>query len=151
MQKNKLDKIFGPIGSGIGLLIIIFGVFTLSESYLGIFVILIGIFVAFSTIVVYIDYQQNKIKFSNNLFGIIPVGKWLDIAPNMKIGIKKSNKRWRIHSRSNRHTDIHEKSYRLVLYDIHEKELIQIKKFDNLNLAKKESLKIAEALGIELM
>ena len=88
---NRLEKSFGPIGSAAGMFMFIAGlVTTCFISLIGLILVLIGAFVGFTTTSTLIDLKNNKIKLSNNLFGIIKIGKWIDIKSNMKIGIKKS-------------------------------------------------------------
>jgi hypothetical protein len=148
MMKNKLYKVFGPLVSNLGILITMVGfAFLLESLIIGIIIVLMGIFIAFSYTGTIIDINKKRIKYVNYLFGIMPVGKWLDIKPEMRIGIKKSNKRWRMYSRSNRSLDINEKTYLLILYTTDGKEILQIKKLSDLNTAKTEGIKIAKLLG----
>ncbi|MDR2009439.1 MAG: hypothetical protein LBQ22_03050 [Bacteroidales bacterium] len=151
MINNKLYKIFGPFSSGIGIVVIIIGIMTLFENVLiGIIIILIGIFVGFSYTSTVVDINKKRIRFLNNLFGLIPVGKWVDIKSDMKIGLKRNNKRWRIYSRSNRKFDLYEKDYLLILYDYNDKVIMPVKKNDNLECAKSEGVGIAEQFGINI-
>ena len=94
------------------------------------------------------DYENKRMKFSNNLFGIISVGKWVAIENNMKVGIIKSKKTWRSYSRGNRTLDITNNDFRILLYDSENRQVMPIKKVDTMDIAKKEMKEIAENLGL---
>lgn len=127
------------------------GIIALFESLLAIIIILFGAFVGFSYTNTVIDIAKKRIKFSNNIFGIIPFGKWITISHDMKIGIRKSNKIWRTYSRSNRKFDLNEKCYLINLFDSNDRIIVPIKKVENLDLAKSEGLKIAKQLNINVI
>jgi hypothetical protein len=57
----------------------------------GLILIIIGAFIGFTTSSTLVDFDKKRIKFSNNLFGIITTGKWTYINSDMKFGIKKSS------------------------------------------------------------
>ena len=97
---------------------------------------MIGAFVGFTSTSTLIDFDKKRIRFSNNIFGIISIGRWIAIQADMKIGIKKSNKVWRAYSRSNRTLDIVSNDYILILYDSKGKEIMPLYKSDNLDTAK---------------
>ena len=56
--------------------------------------VIVGAFVGFSSSSTFIDFDQKRVKFSNNIFGLIRTGKWMAIEPNMKIGLNISNQVW---------------------------------------------------------
>ena len=90
--KNKLEIAFGPFGSSTGFFIMIGGIIATFYSLIGPVIVIIGAFAAFTSTSTRIDTDKKRIKLSNNLFGIIPVGKWIEIKPGMKLGLKKSLK-----------------------------------------------------------
>lgn len=138
MAKNKLDKAFGPTGSSAGLFIMVVGIATTFTSLFGLILILIGAFVGLSSTSTLIDFEKRRIKFSNNLFGFIQIGKWIAVEPTMKIGITDSNVTWRSYSRGNRSLDIDEKDFRLVLFDSDSIELLHLKKTYSFESARTE-------------
>ncbi|MCX6268223.1 MAG: hypothetical protein NTW16_12835 [Bacteroidetes bacterium] len=146
--KNRLDKAFGPAGSFAGMIIFIAGII-LTYFYLSAaFLILIGGFVGFTSTGSIIEYDKKRIKFSNDIFGFIPTGKWIQILPNMKIGIKESNQRYRAYSQGNRSLDVDKKDFRLILFDSDNKEIMTIKKYKTLDLAKAEYETIGNQMGL---
>lgn len=149
--KNKLDKSFGPAGTSAGIFLFAAGLIITFFSLPGLILVLIGAFVGFTSTSTLIDFDKKRIRFSNNIFGIIPIGQWISIQTDMKIGIKKSNKVWRAYSRSNRTLDIANNDYRLILYDSKGKEIMPLQKSDNLDSAKLNLDKISKQLGIGII
>lgn len=87
-------------------------------------------------------------KFSNNLFGFIQTGKWNDVDPTMKVGIKESNVTWTTFSRSNRSIDMVKKDFRITVYDSEDKEIMEISKHNSLESAMEKLRIISGQLGL---
>ncbi len=136
--KNKLDKAFGPVGSSTGMFMFVGGIVATYYSLIGIILLILGAFVGFTSTSTILDTVKKRVKFSNNLFGIIPNGKWIDIIEGMSLGIKKSHAGYRTYSRSNRHMDIHINDTRIVLLNTRKKQIMQIAKFNSAEDAKNE-------------
>lgn len=151
ITKNKLDKSFGPAGTSAGIFIFIAGIVVTFYSFTGLILVFIGAFVGFTSTSTMIDNDKKRIKFSNNLFGFIKTGQWIDIKPEMKLGLKKSNRVYRAYSRSNRTLDIDSKDIRLILYGVDNKQIMPIRKFDSLDIAKVELKKSGNQLGLSLI
>ena len=151
ITRNKLDKSFGPVGSFSGIVVFIAGLGTIWFSLFSLILVLIGAFVGLSYSSVEIDFDQKKVRFLNNLFGIIKSGQWVNVKPDMKIGISKSNKAWRSYSGGNRILDIPSVDYRLFLYNSSGKNLMPLKKFGDLTTTKKELELICKQLGVGKM
>jgi hypothetical protein len=149
--KNKLDQSFGPVGSFAGKIIFFAGICMTYFYFSGIFLIMIGAFVGFTATSTRIDYDKKKIKFSNNIFGIIPTGKWVYVESNMKIGIIALNQTFSAYSRGNRPLDIVKKDYRLVLYDSDNQEIMPVKKAVSPDAAKTEREEIGNKFGIVMI
>lgn len=151
ITKNKLDKSFGPAGTSAGIFMFIAGIVVTFYSFTGLILVFIGAFVGFTSTSTMIDNDKKRIKFSNNLFGFIKTGQWIDIKPEMKLGLKKSNRVYRAYSRSNRTLDIDSKDIRLILYGADNKQIMPIRKFDSLDIAKVELKKSGNQLGLSLI
>ena len=136
--ENKLDKSFGPAGSSAGIFLFIIGIITTYTSVIGLILILLGAFMGFSSTSTFIDSDKRRIKFSNNLFGILKTGNWIQINPAMKLAIKDSAITWRTYSRGNRTLDIEAKDFRIILLDSDNQEIMQIKKTDSYETARAE-------------
>lgn len=148
MIKNKLEKVFGPFGTSTGFFLLLGGIVTTYFSFFGLVLVLIGAFVTFTSTNTYIDLDNKKIKYSNNLFGIIPVGKWIEINPDMKIGLKKAHRGYVGYIRGTQPVDIHYHDIRIFLYDFENKPVIPIQKFDSVESAKAELTNLSSLLGI---
>jgi hypothetical protein len=146
--KNKLDTVFGPFGSSAGFFLFIGGMITIYFSLIGIVIAVIGAFVSFTSTSALIDTDNKRIKFVNNLFGIIRVGKWIDIKPEMRIGLNKSHMGYRAYTRANQPIDIHIKDVRIFLYGSDNKQIMPIKKFDSYESAKGELNNLSTLTGL---
>ena len=148
--KNILDKPFGPAGTFAGIFIFIVGLITtVLFSFTGLFLALIGAFFGFTYTSTLVDFERKRVKFSSNLFGLIPTGKWLEINSEMKLGLKKSNRVYRAYSRSNRTIDVNKKDIRLKLCGPNKKQLMELKKFDSVEAAKAGIKEYSEHLGLK--
>lgn len=99
---HKFDKSFGPAASFSGILIFIAGLIASFFAVSGLFLIIFGAFIAFTNTSTTIDAKNKKLRFSNNLFGIIKTGKWLKVDMDMQIGAKRASAVYRTYSMSNR-------------------------------------------------
>jgi hypothetical protein len=148
-MKNKLDKSFGPVGSFAGIIVFLAGLVSVYFSWFSLILVLIGGFVSFTYSSTEIDFDQKRVRFLNNLFGVIKLGQWMNVKPDMKLGITKSRKIWKTYSGGNRELEITNEDYRLILYDASGRKIMPIKKEDNLNSAKKELETICRQLEIK--
>ncbi len=149
MIKNyRLDKSFGPVGAVAGVTIFFTGLILTYFSLVGPIFILFGAFVGFTSTSTLIDYDRKRLKYSNNLFGFIQIGQWINLESNMTIEIKKSNKAWRTYSRGSRSVDIVNKDYRLILIDSNNKQIMPLMKTPSLDSAKAEFESLANLLGL---
>lgn len=131
----KLDKTFGPVGSSAGHIIGLAGIIAIFISLYALVLIFLGLFLAFTSTGSQIDFSNSRIRFTDNIFGFIKVGKWVSITPKMKIGLKKSNIIWTSFSGSNRQLDIQDNDFRLILLDANENEIMVISKYPALEPA----------------
>ena len=146
--QNKLDKSFGPVGTTAGNVLIVVGFLTIFSSFYGIILIVLGAFVGFTSTSTFIDFEQKRIKFSNNIFGILSTGKWIIVEPSMKIGIEESNVTWSAFSRGNRNLNIEQKDFRIVLFDADNREILTLMKTNSMESAKVEMERLSNQLGI---
>lgn len=138
IKEYKLDRSFGPVGTIAGITIFVVGLTLICFSISGLFLIIIGAFVGFSSTSTLIDFDNKSVRFCNNLFGIIKIGKWLAIEPIMSIGIKQSNRTWRAYSRGSRSVDITDKDFRIILFDSKVTQIMPLMKLLTLESAKEE-------------
>jgi hypothetical protein len=146
---NRLDKSFGKVGSFSGVVVFIAGLIMTWSSISGLVLVLIGAFVGFSCSGTFIDVDKKRIRFSNDLFGMIRTGHWMYLDSNMKIGIIKSKTSWRAYSQSNRAIEDNYHDFRIILYDAENKELMPVKKFDSIEAARLELETLGSQLGLD--
>ncbi len=149
--RNLLDKSFGPVGTSAGIFIFFAGLLATFNSFYGLILVVAGAFIGFTSTSTLIDFDQRRIKFSNNFFGIIRIGNWINLEANMKLGIRKSDKVWRAYSRSNRTLDIEDMDFRIILFDSAGNPVLPLKKTESLASAKAELLLLSNQLGIQLI
>ena len=114
-------------------------------------IVIIGAFVSFTTTGTFIDFDKRRIKFSNNLFGIFPVGKWIDLKPGMKIGLKKSHHGYRAYIRGTQPIGLHINDIRIYLYGPDNKQIMPVKKFKTYESSKRELDELSFRLGLEII
>ncbi len=149
IENNKLDKAFGPVGTSAGIFLVLVGAVVSCIYLSGLILVLIGGFVGFSSTSVLIDYTAMRVKFSNNVCGFIPIGKWVQLDQSMKIGIKASNLTYRAYSMGNRALDIDQNDFRLVLFDSQNREIMPLKKFNTVEIARMELDILVKRLRLE--
>ncbi|NVO20166.1 MAG: hypothetical protein HXX13_10720 [Bacteroidetes bacterium] len=148
MKTFRLDKSYGPTGSSAGILLFLAGIFILFSSVYGVIPLVLGAFVGLSSTCATIDPGSRRIKFSNMLFGVIPIGKWISVDDTMHVGIKESAITWSAFSRGNRQLDVPINDYRIVLYDAGHTKMMDIQKERTLDAAKTDLETLANQFGI---
>ncbi len=149
--KNKLDRTFGPFGSSTGFFLIPGGLIATYFSILGLLIAVLGAFVAFTSTSTSIDFTNQRIKHSDNLFGILPVGKWIYIRPDMKLGLMKSHRGYVGYIRGTQPVGIHKNDIRIILYDSDNKQIMPIKKFDSYMSCKNDLDNLSSILGLKII
>jgi hypothetical protein len=147
--RNKLDKTFGPFGTSTGFFMFLGGIVLTYYSFIGPVIVIIGAFVSFTSTSTYIDTDKKRIKYSNNIFGIIPAGKWIDIKPDLKIGLKKSHKGYQAYVMGTQPIGIHFNDFRIYLYGSDNKQIMPIKKLESYESSKSELKNFSILLGLE--
>ena len=149
--KNKLDKSFGQAGSAAGLLLFVVGLIALFFSNIGLVLFLLGAFLAFTYTGTTFDTDKKRIRNTEYVFGLIPHGKWIDIEPDMMLGIKKWTQWFKVFSQSNKSLDLIDNDYRIVLYNFENEEIMAIQKFKNQEAAKKEIEHLTTLFGLNIL
>lgn len=146
--QNKLNKSFGPMGSFSGILVFVMGLIASYYSLYMLSLVILGAFVGFTSSSTFIDFEQKRARFSNNIFGIIRTGKWIAIENDMKIGLNISNQVWNAYSQSNRAIDIEEENIQITLYSANKQKIMPLKKLKSLDTAKEEISKLRNDLEL---
>ncbi|MGE5457044.1 MAG: hypothetical protein ACM3RX_01680 [Methanococcaceae archaeon] len=150
--ENKLEfKTFGPFGSSAGLFLFIAGLILSFYSLWGIILALTGAFAAFTSNCTLIDTENRRIKNADYLFGFFPVGKWVIISPDMKLGLQNYRRGFVGYARANQPLAIKYHDIRIFLYDCKNKKIMPVKKFSSLESAKEDLKNMSALLGLELI
>jgi hypothetical protein len=147
-QTHRFDKSFGPVASFSGILIFIAGLIATYFGLTGLILVVLGAFIGFTDSSTTIDFENRRVRFTNNIFGIIKIGKWINLAKKMQVGIKRDNKVYRTYSRSNRTLDLKVHNKVLYLFDKNGNPLIPIRKLLKNENSNNEIEKISSKLEI---
>ncbi len=149
---NSFGKTFGPVGSFTGIVLFTLGLVFFLLGYLGgIVIVLIGAFIGFTKQYTTIDFEQNRVRYGDMLFGFAKTGKWQEIQSDMQIGFWHSNKVYRTYSRSNRTLDITQKQDLICLYDKRGKKLMNLIRLKDANRKDAELDSLSRQMGIDRM
>lgn len=146
----KLDKSFGPAGAAAGFFLITIGIITIFESFSGAILMVLGSFMAFSTSGSTVDFDNFRIRFTNNLFGIFRVGDWKYVSPQMKIGLSDAHMVYRVYSMSNRSVDVSSDDFRIFLYGVENRKGMAICRFKKKEEALEELSRLSDLLGLQV-
>lgn len=150
-ESFRLDKSFGPVGSSAGTFLFFGGLISLYFSLMGLVLVLLGAFVGFSSSSTAIDFQKRKMRFSNDIFGFVKTGKWIDLQPEMKLGFRNEARAWRSYSLSNRAIDVATDDYRIFLFDATGKTIMPVMKTDTPVKAEAELVRLGDQLKLTLI
>ncbi len=150
MVYYRLDKGFGPAGSTTGYFLLFVGIISVFQSLSGLILIALGSFTAFSTTGCTVDFKNYRIKFSNDYFGFLRVGKWQYISRNMMVGLSDAKMVYRVYSLSNRSVDATYGDFRVYLYDLYGRKINPICKFKSKERALEEITKLSDLLGLQI-
>lgn len=128
VERYKLDKSFGPTASIAGIILFVAGLVLVWFSLSAIVNILLGAFLGFTFSRTDIDFDRKKVRHSDVIFGLITTGKWVEVMPEMKIGIVKSRRTWRTLSAGNRELETPVEDQQLILFTGSGKKRIPLKK-----------------------
>ena len=116
IEKYRISKIAGPSMIFSGWLLFIFGVVSIYFTWTSSFVILGGAAIAFSNNSSFIDFDKRRYKPATILFGIWPLGSWVDLEPADALSVVHFQGSYTTYSRSNRASLSTVSDYRLILH-----------------------------------
>jgi hypothetical protein len=148
---NRFDKSFGPVGSSAGFFLLIGGFALMYFSISSIFLVILGIFLVFTRTSTTIDYKNNRVRYSNNICGILKFGKWIEIQADMYMKISVNRHIFRSYSRSNRTLDIKTHMYQVMLYSNMKEKIIPLAYGSTKSEATRIAKDIADNLNLEII
>ena len=143
VRNNKLGKFFGPSFTYTGYALIAAGVLSLTYSLTSLFLLIPGIFIAFTYTGTIIDTENKKVKPYTTYFGFIQSGKWLDIKRFSRFSIEKSKLNYTFYSRANVRYDMNISNINLLLLNHEGTEKVVLNKFSKFEDAQKEMDELA--------
>lgn len=146
--KNKIYSSFGPFESFAAKLVFIFGCAAVWFSFSAIMLILGGAFFGFTYFCTTIDIEKHRVRSGDVLFGLFSTGRWIDINPDMTVGVIKWEKVWRILSWTNRSVSVPENDFLVVLFKPDGKKLLTLNKKASLELANDELFNLSDLLNL---
>ena len=151
MIENRFGLTFGPFGSSTGFFLILGGIAATWFSVYGLIIVFAGLFALFTDTSTKIDTEGRKIRHSDNLFGLIPIGKWIAISPGMKLGIKKTHRGFMGYTRGTQPMSIHEHDIRIIIYGSDNKPIMPLRSFSSIEAAREELGNFSQQLGIPIL
>jgi hypothetical protein len=146
LRNNNFGKFFGPTFAFTGYALIIAGLFAVSYSLTALFLVIPGMFIAFTYTGTIIDTENKRVKPYTSLFGFIRTGKWIGIDRFSRFSIEKSTSRYTAYSRANIRFDMNISNINLILLN-HEGNLkVVLNKHSNFEDARKEKEELSEIL-----
>ena len=146
--KNKIYSSFGPIESFAARLAFIFGCFAVWFSLSASMLILGGAFFGFTYFCTTIDIEKQRVRTGDVLFGLFSTGRWINIDPEMTVGVIKWEKVWGVSSWTNRRISIPENDFLVVLFNPNGKKILTLNKKKSLELANEELFNLSDLLNL---
>ena len=150
-ETHQFEKAFGPGVSFAGKPLFIVGLILLFYSTIGLILLLLGAFLGFTNTCTTIDFEKRKVKHSNNLFGFIKTGSWIDINDSMKTAICKSKHIYRTNSQSNKTADVETESTLICLFNSEGKKIMPLKKIVSIENQDTELTELNGKLGLSVL
>lgn len=148
---HTFGKTFGPTGSFAGYALLAAAVYVLTFSMAGIFLLLLGAFMAFSFTGTRLNTSKKRVIYATFAFGFLPLGKRIKITRFMLLGVKRAHRGWRAYSRSNRTLDMHKTEYRIMLLSHTGDAILPLKAFETEEQARTEMKVLGDTLGISAL
>jgi hypothetical protein len=146
--KNKIYNSFGPFESFASKLVFIFGCAAVWFSFSAIMLLLGGAFFGFTYFCTTMDIEKHRVRSGDVLFGLFSTGRWIDINPDMTVGVIKWEKVRRILSWTNRSVSVPENDFLVVLFKPDGKKLLTLNKKASLELANDELFNLSDLLNL---
>lgn len=147
--ENRLEsRSFGPFASSTGIFLFAGGLIISYFSLVGILIAILGAFIAFTSTSTIIDTEKRRIKHADFIFGLLPFGKWIDLAPDMKLRVQSVKRGYVGYIRGTQPYDITFGDVRIFLYHPDNRRIMPVKKFKTTESAQAELTELAKLLGL---
>lgn len=150
IENNRLGKTFGPQLSFSGWILLIFGVLFITD-FMGMALVVVGLFLGSMADGVLIDADQRKIKRYSSPFGLNFPGRWEEIGTHAGLVIIPFRKEYAVLSRSNRRNTTITSDFRIFLTCSNHKPRYAIKACPTKEEAVLEAEKLSGLLHVPIM
>ncbi len=147
---NNLGKTFGPQLSFSGWILLIFGIFFITDV-MGMLLVVLGFFLGSMTDGVLIDVGQRRIKKYSSPFGLNLTGRWEEIQEHSGLVVIPFRKEYAVLSRSNLRNATVTSDYRIFLTGPNHKPRFPVKACPTKEDAITEADKLSGLLHIPIM
>jgi hypothetical protein len=137
-RDNKFGKFFGPSFTYTGYVLMAAGILTISYSLTSLFLLIPGMFIAFTYTGTIIDTERRRVKPYTSLFGFIRTGKWIEVDVFSRFSIARSTRKYTTYSRGNVRFDMNISDINLFLINNKRTEKVVLNKFSNFGDARTE-------------
>jgi hypothetical protein len=144
-------KFFGPSGTYTGYTLIICGLIALysSSSPTSLFLIVPGMFMAFTFSGTILDTEKKRVKTYISVFGAYNAGKWADLSQFTRFNILKVTGNYSLYSRASVRFNMNVSDIRLQLLNHEGNRKIVINKFKNFEDAQKLKDELSKVIFAE--
>jgi hypothetical protein len=144
LRNNNFGKFFGPSFTFTGYVLIAAGLLTMSYSLTSLFLVIPGMFIAFTYTGTIIDTENKRVKPYTKLFGFIRTGKWIDVSQFSRFSISKSTRRYTTYSRGSVRFDMNISDLNLLLMNKDGTRKVVLNKYSKFEDARREMEKLSE-------
>ena len=145
-RNNNFGKLFGPSFTFTGYALIVAGLLSASYSITALFLVIPGLFIAFTYTGTIIDTDKKRVKPYTSLLGFIRTGKWIEINRFSRFSIEKATRRFTTYSRGSVRFDMNISDINLVLLNHDGNLKVVLNKFSNFKDAQKEKEELSGIL-----
>ena len=146
LRNNNFGKFFGPSFTITGYALIAAGLLTMSYSLTSLFLVIPGMFIAFTYTGTIIDTENKRVKPYTTLFGFIRTGKWIDVSQFSRFSISKSTRRYTTYSRGSVRFDMNISDLNLLLMNKDGTRKVVLNKYSKFEDAQSEMEKLSGIL-----
>jgi hypothetical protein len=138
LRNHKFGKFFGPSFTYTGYALIIAGIFAISYSATSLFLLIPGLFIAFTSTGTIIDTENKKVRPYTLFFGLFRTGKWIEITRSSRFSIEKARQRYTLYSRANNRFDMDLSFINLLLINKDGTSKVKLNQYNTFEDAQKE-------------
>jgi hypothetical protein len=148
---NKFGKFFGPSLTYTGYALMAAGLLSISYSLTSLFLIIPGLFIAFTYTGTIIDTENKRVKPYTSHFGFIRTGNWIEVNQFSRFSIEKATRGYTAYSRGSVRLDMKISDINLLLIYKEKKGKVVLNRFTKFEDARNEMDRLSEILfpGIE--